>query len=63
MGFIQSLLDFQVDSVPEKKWQKYRSTYLSNPDYNEDKVCAVLWLGLGLGLGLRFIRGLCNCLN
>lgn len=41
MSLRDQLLDFEVDQVPEKKWTKYRNTYLANADYNEDKLKSV----------------------
>ncbi len=41
MGLRDMLLDFEVDSLPEKKWNRYKNVYLANQDYNEDKLTKV----------------------
>ena len=41
MGLRDRLLAFEVDEVPEKSWIKYKNNYLSNPDYNEEKLSKV----------------------
>lgn len=41
MGLRDQLLEFEVDQVPEKKWIKYKNTYLTNPDYTEEKLSKV----------------------
>lgn len=35
------MLDFNVDTVENKKWVKFKNTYLNNPDYNEEKIKTV----------------------
>jgi len=48
MNFKEMLIDFKVESVPEKKWKKYKETYLGNAEYNEDKVKSVSTAALAI---------------
>lgn len=38
MNFLQELIEFDVDTVPEKRWVKFKNTYLNNEDYREEKI-------------------------
>jgi len=41
MNFLESLLDFNVDQVPERRWAKFRQVYLADPNFNKEKVLTV----------------------
>lgn len=38
MDFKDILMEFKVESVPEKRWNKFRHNFLSREDFNEDAV-------------------------
>jgi dynein heavy chain, axonemal len=38
MKFLERLEKFDLDTVADAKWKKYRTVYLSNADYNEETI-------------------------
>lgn len=36
INFLESLLEFKMESVPEKKWNKLKSVYLEDPNFKKD---------------------------
>lgn len=38
MNFINILLEFNVNSVPEKRWNKFRNNFLKLDNFNEEAV-------------------------
>ena len=40
MTFLSDLIDFNTDNVPERRLVKLKQAYLSNPDFNKEKVSA-----------------------
>lgn len=36
MSFKDDLINFQVETVPEKRWNKFRSKYLSDPNFKTE---------------------------
>ena len=48
MNFREQLLDFNVDSVANKLWVKFKNTYLVNPDYTEEKIKTVSTASLAI---------------
>ena len=38
MNFINILLEFNVNSVPEKRWNKFRNNFLKLENFNEETV-------------------------
>lgn len=38
MSFKDDLINFQVETVPEKRWNKFRSKYLTDANFNEETI-------------------------
>ncbi len=38
MTFLDDLIYFNVNEVPERKWVKLKQTYLNDPNFNEKNV-------------------------
>lgn len=41
MDFLESLVYFKVDSVKQKQWDKLKTGYLNNPQFNKEDVTKV----------------------
>ncbi len=38
MSFLDDLTEFKVETINDKTWNKLRKNYISNPDFNKEKV-------------------------
>lgn len=41
MKFLDNLVEFKTETVTDKRWQKLKANYLSDPNFNKEKVSSV----------------------